>query len=92
MAELDISKALIKHDKMRFSMLTPSIVEKIQALNLKSVVLFGIESHVCVTQTALDCLEKDITTYIVADGVSSMNPIEKKIAIEVINWKYSISF
>lgn len=45
------------------------------------IVLFGIESHVCVLQTALDLLP-DYQVVVLADGVSSMNFAEVGIAIQ----------
>ncbi|KAI8921651.1 Isochorismatase-like protein [Entophlyctis helioformis] len=82
-AELDVAGAHCRLPKTKFSMWTPeveSIVTK--ELKSKSAVLFGIESHVCVTQTALDLLRNDIDVYVLADGVSSMNKEEVPIAIQ----------
>lgn len=41
----------------------------------------GIESHICVTQTALDLLGDGHRVYIIADGVSSCNEGERGIAL-----------
>lgn len=41
----------------------------------------GIESHICVTQTALDALANGHKVYVLADGVSSCNPQEVPIAL-----------
>jgi len=69
-------------EKTLFSMVT-SEVKAILNTNtrLKSVVLLGIESHVCVLQTALDLLELNYNVHIIADGVSSCNREEVPIAL-----------
>lgn len=41
----------------------------------------GIETHICVTQTALDLLELGHRVYILVDGVSSINPEERVVAL-----------
>lgn len=45
------------------------------------IVIVGIESHICVTQTAIDALGAGHKVYIIADGVSSCNPEEIPIAL-----------
>ncbi|GAA6010204.1 hypothetical protein JCM10207_005665 [Rhodosporidiobolus poonsookiae] len=68
--------------KTKFSMVVPQVEEEIEKRGTKDVVLFGIESHVCVLQTALDLLEKDINVHVLADGVSSCNGDEVGIALK----------
>lgn len=71
--------------KTRFSMLLPepSTEEWLKSAKINSVILFGIESHVCVLQSTLDLLEKGYSVHVVADGVSSCNDAERGIALEV---------
>ncbi|GAA6063819.1 hypothetical protein JCM10212_001650 [Sporobolomyces blumeae] len=68
--------------KTKFSMLVPKIERQLDEWKTRSVVIFGIESHVCVLQTALDCLDKGIDVHVLADGVSSCNADEVGIAIK----------
>lgn len=41
---------------------------------VSSVLLVGVETHICVYQTAMGAIEKGLTPYIIADGVSSRHP------------------
>jgi hypothetical protein len=45
------------------------------------VLLVGIETHICVTQTALDLLAAGHKVYVLADGVSSCNSGERGVAL-----------
>ncbi|ORX91193.1 Isochorismatase hydrolase, partial [Basidiobolus meristosporus CBS 931.73] len=81
-SELDISRARCNLEKNKFSMFLPEVKELLEKeLKTKSVVLFGIESHVCVLQTCLELLEHDYDVHVLADGVSSMNYPEIDIAL-----------
>ncbi|KAF9362083.1 Isochorismatase domain-containing protein 1 [Mortierella sp. AD094] len=77
--ELDLSQAKINIPKTKFSMFVPEVEKELKGI--KSVVLFGIESHVCVLQTALDLLENNYDVHVLADGVSSMNSYEIEHAL-----------
>ncbi|OJD34498.1 isochorismatase domain-containing protein [Diplodia corticola] len=66
-------------DKTLFSMLTPEVRA---ALTQKhECIIVGIESHICVTQTALELLRDGHKVYVLADGVSSCNKEEIPIAL-----------
>ena len=56
--------------------------DKIKALKVDSLVLFGIEAHVCILKTALDGLRNKFNVYVVADTISSRTLENKSLAIE----------
>lgn len=45
------------------------------------IAIVGIESHICVTQTALDLLAEGHKVYVLADGVSSCHEGEINVAL-----------
>jgi len=48
-----------------------------------NILIFGIESHICVMQTVVDLLQKSILTpLVISDCISSRNPIDKKYGIK----------
>ena len=50
-------------------------------LKRRQVIICGIETHVCVHQTAIDLLEKDCDVHVVADAVSSRTESNKNIGL-----------
>ncbi|CAL1702069.1 unnamed protein product [Somion occarium] len=68
-------------DKTLFSMATPEVQKILAERDIKSVILLGIESHVCVLQSALDLLSLGYDVHIIADGVSSCNKEEVPFAL-----------
>jgi len=57
-------------------------LEALNATKKTTVVLCGIETHVCVAQTALILLELGYDVFLVEDGVSSRSKNDKKSAIK----------
>ncbi|KAK4157892.1 putative hydroxyethylthiazole kinase [Chaetomidium leptoderma] len=73
-------------DKTRFSMWLPPLTTSSHFSSStkprpSEVAIVGIESHICVTQTALDLLAAGHSVYVLADGVSSANREEVGVAL-----------
>eukprot|EP00933_Yihiella_yeosuensis_P016162 TRINITY_DN13909_c3_g1_i1.p1 TRINITY_DN13909_c3_g1~~TRINITY_DN13909_c3_g1_i1.p1 ORF type:complete len:198 (-),score=37.27 TRINITY_DN13909_c3_g1_i1:108-701(-) len=79
--ELDVSKAKV-FAKTKFSMCTNEFISELEGTKRKAVVLFGIETHVCMQQTALDLLHAGYQVHVVADCASSQRQLDKDIALE----------
>jgi nicotinamidase-related amidase len=60
----------------------PTVKEALNNLQAKNVILCGIESHVCVLQTAIDLKESGYSPIIVMDAVSSRFKVNMKLAKE----------
>lgn len=68
--------------KNDFSMLEQPVLDHIDSLDKKKVVLYGVEAHVCVKQTCLDLLERNFEVHLVIDAISSMGYHDRTVAIE----------
>ena len=71
------------YEKSVFSMLTPPVRERLAELGRRTLILVGIESHVCVQQTALDALAAGYQVILPADATSSRSPTDRHFALEV---------
>ncbi|XP_013794400.1 isochorismatase domain-containing protein 2-like [Limulus polyphemus] len=72
--------------KTQFSMMTSEVESflKSQKQEIKSVVLCGIETHVCVQGTALALLEKGFDVHVVVDACSSRSMVDRMFGFERI--------
>ncbi|MCD8083375.1 MAG: hydrolase [Clostridiales bacterium] len=69
-------------DKMTFSCYdTPAVREALEASGKKTVIVFGIEAHVCVLQTVIDLLDDGYQAVLVEDCISSRNPSDMAAAL-----------
>lgn len=59
----------------------PAFLEAIEAAGTQTAILCGIETHVCVWQTAADLKKKDHKIQVVADAVASRIPENKQTAL-----------
>jgi nicotinamidase-related amidase len=58
--------------------------EALTKIQAKTLILAGIEAHICITQTAIEGLENGFRIYVVEDATSSRSPEDKDIAIHRI--------
>jgi len=61
---------------------TENLHEALKQSGKKTILLAGIEAHICVLQTALDLKEKGYEPVIIADCVASRDPYQKEIALQ----------
>jgi nicotinamidase-related amidase len=60
----------------------PKFFAEIESHPKRTIILAGIEAHICLMQTAIDLKENGFRPVIVEDCVASRNPENKRIAIE----------
>jgi len=58
-------------EKITFSSCVDPFIEKLNALSAKQVVLCGLETHICVSQTAHDLLAHGFEVHVLTDAVGS---------------------
>ena len=61
----------------------PAIARAVSALSPRAVVLVGMETHVCVFQTARELARRGVTVHVVADAVSSRTDENREIGLRL---------
>jgi nicotinamidase-related amidase len=69
-------------EKVAFSCCAiPSVIERFDREARPKIVLAGIETHVCILQSALDLLQRDFRVYIPTDAVGSRAKVDHDVAL-----------
>lgn len=84
-AKLDEHPNVKTFDKTLFSMWTSEVQQYFESLETKpkSIILCGIEGHVCVLQTCLDLLDNGFDVHVISDAVSSSTAYNRSLSLEV---------
>jgi len=68
-------------EKMEFSCSqNKNFIDYLKKYNFKNIIICGIESHICVLQTSIELLEKDLNILIPRDAIGSRNKMDKDTA------------
>lgn len=59
-----------------------SFMEKLRETGAEQIVLCGLETHICINQTAHDLLENDFQVHVLTDCVGSRFSIDKETALK----------
>lgn len=74
-----------KIEKRTFSCFgSPEFREAIGRKTVKTLIIAGIETHVCVLQTALDAINSGYSVFIPEDAVGSRSESDKSVAIRLM--------
>ncbi|KAG8228453.1 hypothetical protein J437_LFUL009104 [Ladona fulva] len=82
--ELNIGHAEV-FSKTKFSMMIPEVIDSMQRHcngEAKCVVLFGLEAHICIEQTAIDLRSSGYQVHVVADATVSRSQEDRLLAFE----------
>ena len=72
-----------KIEKMEFSLANiPEFLEELKNKKITNLIVCGIETHICIQQTVLDCLQKGLKVIVVSDAMSSRNTLDHEIALQ----------
>ena len=72
-----------KIEKMQFSLANiQEFLEELKNKKITNLIVCGIETHICIQQTALDCLQKGFEVILVSDAMSSRNRVDHEIALQ----------
>lgn len=70
-------------DKMCFSCAgAEGFLEEIASFDRRQILLCGVETHICVSQTALDLVSQGYQVHVAADAVSSRSLEKHKLGME----------
>lgn len=70
-------------EKIHFScMQEPKYLKRLTHFNKKQAILIGIETHVCVLQSAIEMKESGLEVFVVVDAVSSRNAMDSKYGLK----------
>ena len=62
----------------------PTFAPALDAAGRSTVIVCGMETHICVLQTVLGLLARGVTVHVAADAVCSRNPENARTALELL--------
>lgn len=72
-----------RHEKLDFSVAgCQGLIDQIAATETSQIVLTGIETHICVLQSAMDLLAAGFDVFVVTDGVSARGAEDHNVALK----------
>tara|TARA_Y100001960_G_C14735763_1_gene860205 strand:+ start:95 stop:640 length:546 start_codon:yes stop_codon:yes gene_type:complete len=71
-----------KFEKTTFSCFATSDYESLLKPQVKQILLCGIETHICVLQTAYDLINKGYNVFLVDEATGSRKPMDRKLGLE----------
>ena len=75
-----------KIEKMVFSLANiQDFLNELKNKKISNLIVCGIETHICIQQTALDCLQKGFEVILISDAMGSRNRVDHEIALKRMN-------
>ena len=79
-----VSKIFFKKiEKMEFSLANiQDFLNELKNKKISNLIVCGIETHICIQQTVLDCLQKGFEVILISDAMGSRNRVDHEIALQ----------
>ena len=72
-----------KFEKMEFSLAKlEDFLKELKFKKINNLIVCGIETHICIQQTVLDCLQKGFEVILISDSMGSRNRADHEIALQ----------
>ena len=72
-----------KIEKMVFSLANiQDFLNELKNKKISNLIVCGIETHICIQQTVLDCLQKGFEVILISDAMGSRNRVDHEIALQ----------
>ena len=72
-----------KFEKMEFSLAKlEEFLKELKNKKITNLIVCGIETHICIQQTVLDCLQKGFEVILISDAMGSRNRVDHEIALQ----------
>ena len=72
-----------KIEKMTFSVANiQDFLKELRNNKITNLIVCGIETHICIQQTVLDCLQKGFEVILISDSMGSRNRVDHEIALQ----------
>ncbi len=72
-----------KFEKMEFSLANiKDFLKELKNKKITNLIVCGIETHICIQQTVLDCLQKGFDVMLISDAMGSRNRLDHEIALQ----------
>ncbi|ETN74339.1 isochorismatase family protein [Necator americanus] len=78
--ELGLEESIPRYAKTQFSMCVPDVVPLLK--DQESVILVGLEAHVCILHTTYALIEKGLDVHVVADAVTARTFVDRKFGFK----------
>ena len=73
----------IKIEKMEFSLANKEkFLKEIKKKRITNLIVCGIETHICIQQTVIDCLHMGLEVILISDAMSSRNRVDHDMALK----------
>lgn len=79
-----IESPVVLHKEHFSACLEPDFLPAVRSFQRKKIVVAGMETHVCVLQTALDLIHSGYQVHLAADAVASRTTENRDIAIDIL--------